>query len=185
MNPLVVRENVLANAANIVALAEASSHLFTAHRSGRQNAKTGLADFDLERDTEDEGADRYAVLQGPDMPKGLLLEIMRGLRESGSKVRRGYVQLCRYERGDYVLPHRDAHAQGIYVLTTSHADGLVIENEGGGFTRLVDRAGTMVIHDPRALHWVDPVKDGVRYSLVTIPPFHGDVPPSTNTRSQR
>jgi len=172
MKSLIVRESVLPNAEKIVALAEACTDLFTQHRSGKKNPTTGLADFDLTRDTEDESADRYAVLQGPNMPARLLLEILRGLRASGSDVREGYVQLCRYEPGDYVLPHRDAHAQGIYILTTSPSDGLVIETEDGGFTRVLDRAGTMVIHDPDALHWVDPVAAGVRYSLVTIPPFH-------------
>jgi hypothetical protein len=78
------------------------------------------------------------------------------------------VQINRYDRGDYVLPHRDDCQQTIFMLTSSERDGLVVEAAAGLFVRVLDSAGQSVTHPPEAWHWVEPVLDTVRYTLVTI-----------------
>ncbi|MFD3683202.1 hypothetical protein ACFWTE_00070 [Nocardiopsis sp. NPDC058631] len=82
-----------------------------------------------------------------------------------------YVQVSRYDRGDYVLPHRDSLRQGLYMLTTSDRDGLNAQHDEATVVFVPDRAGTRVEHDPRAWHWVAPVAAEERFTLVTIPPL--------------
>jgi hypothetical protein len=131
----------------------------------------GLDPFDPYRDSEYEDEDRYHVLQSARMPDDLRAAIFAGTTPAGTRPGDYYVQVNRYDRGDYVLPHRDSLQQGLYMLTTTGQDGLNAQHDRTTMVFVPDRAGTFVGHDPHAWHWVDPVAAEERYTLVTIPPL--------------
>lgn len=87
----------------------------------------------------------------------------------GLNLKNFYVQINRYDVGDYVLPHRDTLQQGLYMLTSSERNSLVVQDATGRPVRIPDRAGTFITFDPNAWHWVDPVVDHERFTMVTIP----------------
>jgi hypothetical protein len=70
-----------------------------------------------------------------------------------------------------VTPHQDELLQGLYVLTSSRRDGLTVQSAEDEFIKVPDEAGTLIVADLSAWHWVDPVLDEVRYSMITIPPL--------------
>jgi len=171
MRDLLVSPGVVTNCGEIIALAETHRERFASYPDPNavRQRPPGWDPFDPYRDSEYEDDDQYHVM-GPDqMPAELHAAIIAGIAPAGSDTTDLYVQLNRYEVGDYVLPHRDSLQQGLYVLTTSEQDALVAQNADGQMVRLSDSAGTFVTHDPLAWHWVDPVVDHVRYTLVTIP----------------
>ncbi|WP_217164887.1 2OG-Fe(II) oxygenase [Streptomyces sp. AC512_CC834] len=171
MRELRVMNNVVANHAQIVALAERHRALF-ADYPARRTPSERLADrepFDPYRDSEYEDDDQYHVLQADRMPQELHAAILAGILPPGTVPPDLYVQINRYDPGDYVLPHRDSLQQGLYMLTTSDTDALVAQDADGRAVRVVDRAGRYITHDPKAWHWVDPVTSAARYTLVTIP----------------
>lgn len=171
MRELMVSRDVVENHAEIVALAEQYRGLFEDHpsESALRRCPTGSGSFDPYRDSEYEDDDRYHTLQGGRMPDDLRRAVLDGIVPPGGELSELYVQINRYDPGDYVLPHRDRLQQGLYVLTTSDVDSLVVQNASGHAVRIPDRAGTHITHDPAAWHWVDPVIDEVRYTIVTIP----------------
>ena len=132
--------------------------------------RTRSALFDPWRESEDEDDDRYQVLPLERMSRSLQQRVARALSHIAPLPHSLYFQINRYRSGDFVLPHRDDFPQGLYMLTGSPHDGLVAQSSTG-FERLLDSTGTGVFVDPRAWHWVDPVADSPRYSLVTIPPI--------------
>jgi hypothetical protein len=171
MSDLVVSPGVVRNCPEIIALAEQHRDRFTDY-PGTDAVRMRPADwdpFDPYRDSEYEDDDQYHVLAADRMPADLLAAILRGITALGADAAGLYVQINRYDPGDYVLPHRDSLQQGLYMLTTSDRDGLVVQGADGHVVRLLDRAGTYITHHSRAWHWVDPVVHHVRYTLVTIP----------------
>ncbi|MEE1742600.1 2OG-Fe(II) oxygenase [Streptomyces sp. BE147] len=172
MEELKLIRNLVRNSSEIVRIAEMHRDLFEDYpSSAAAAARTPDRDpFDPYRDSEYEDDDRYHVLQANHMPADLLEAVVRGIADADSDLSRFYVQINRYDRGDYVLPHRDKVQQGLYMLTSSTKDGLVAQSSDGRMNFVGDRAGTLVLHDAAAWHWVDPVQDGPRYTLVTIPP---------------
>jgi hypothetical protein len=169
---LTVTPGVIANSAEITALAEGCRHLFTDHPDPKavQERPVGWEPLNPGRDSEYEDDDRYHVLEVAAMPAALRAAILRDLARPGDDLSRFYYQLNRYDPGDYILPHRDTLQQGLYLLGDSDADGLVVQSGVGELAFVPDRAGSLVEHDPSAWHWVDPVRAEVRYTLVTIPP---------------
>lgn len=125
--------------------------------------------FDPWRGSEYEDDDRYRVLPMDAMDAELRLAIADAI-DSHAPDGRLYFQVNLYLEGDHVLPHRDHFPQGLYLLTNSRDDGLTVQS-GDGFMRVEDVAGTAIHADPRAWHWVDPVVQAPRLSLVTIPPL--------------
>ncbi|MFB7255369.1 2OG-Fe(II) oxygenase [Streptomyces nojiriensis] len=172
MEELRVIRNVVRNCSEIVAIAEKYRDLFEDYPSnGAVAARPPDRDpLDPYRDSEYEEDDRYHILEANRMPADLLTAVVRGIADADSDLSRFYVQINRYDRGDYVLPHRDKVQQGLYMLTSSTRDGLVAQGGDGRMNFVGDQAGTLVLHDASAWHWVDPVHEGPRYSLVTIPP---------------
>lgn len=172
MEELRVIRNSVRNCSEIVEIAEKYRDLFDDYPS-KDSVEDRTPDrdpFDPYRDSEYEDDDRYHVLQANRMPTDLLMAVLRGITEADSDLSRFYVQINRYDRGDYVLPHRDKVQQGLYMLTSSTRDGLVAQDNDGRMNFVDDQAGALVLHDPLAWHWVDPVHEGPRYTLVTIPP---------------
>jgi len=79
-----------------------------------------------------------------------------------------FIQIQKYEKGDFIIPHKDIYdIQKLHLitLTTSDHDGLVIEDGNGGLVKIYDKAGTYIDFDNSLYHWVDPVEE-LRYSLV-------------------
>ncbi|MGE0492948.1 MAG: 2OG-Fe(II) oxygenase [Vulcanimicrobiota bacterium] len=173
LRPIHVIADVIANHAELVALAEQHKDLFLSYpRPEAAAARPADWTFDPYRDTEYEDEDRYAVLQQNQMPPELVRAVVAGAFGRYEHFRPGsyYFQINRYDRGGYVLPHRDELQQGLYVLTSSAQDGLTVQDEQGGFRRIYDQAGTFILNDANAWHWVDPVVQAPRYTLLTIPP---------------
>ncbi len=74
-----------------------------------------------------------------------------------------------YNIGDYILPHADCNNWLVLqILTTSpnKLDGIVMQQdtEGSDFKFFPDVAGTLMRIKSGRLHWVNPVRDGVRYT---------------------
>ncbi|MEZ0107464.1 hypothetical protein ABH920_001456 [Catenulispora sp. EB89] len=169
MDELIVVPDVVPNCAEIIEIAERHRRLFEDYPSAAALENRGDHDpLNPYRDSEYEDDDRYHVLQATAMPVELRRAILAGLADEDSDLSRFYFQINRYDRGDYILPHRDKLQQGLYMLSDSAADGLVVQAGDGSMAFVADRAGTLVHHDPAAWHWVDPVRSAVRYTLVTI-----------------
>ncbi len=171
MRDLVVTSGAVANCREIIALAEEQTDRFADYPDPASSRRRppDEAPFDPYRDSEYEDDDRYHVLHGDRMSQELRAAILAGIVPPGHSPGRLYVQINRYDPGDYVLPHRDEFQQGLYMLTTSEWNALIVQNAHGHAVRVPDRAGTYLTHDPRAWHWVDPVVDDTRYTIVTIP----------------
>lgn len=172
MNSMTVAPAVVGNCAEIICGAERHRDLFTDYPDPKI-ACARPVDWDPlnpYRNSEYEDDDRYHVLEMANMPADLRAAILRGIATPESDLSQFYYQINRYDLGDYILPHRDQLQQGLYMLTDSAVDGLVVQSGSGQVTFVPDTAGALIEHDPAAWHWVDPVRDHVRYTLVTIPP---------------
>lgn len=178
---MVVTSGAVSNCAEIIALAERYSGRFADYPNpGAVRRRTPEWDpFDPYRDSEYEDDDQYHVMEADRMPAELHAAILTGILPPGVDPAGLYVQVNRYDPGDYVLPHRDSLQQGLYMLTTSEVDALVVQDAECRAVRVTDRAGRYITHDPRAWHWVDPVLDHVRYTLVTIPALPRPGPPQS------
>jgi hypothetical protein len=79
-----------------------------------------------------------------------------------------FIQIQKYDPGDFIVPHRDAYSirkLHLITLTSSSCDGLMCETEDHGLEKVYDVAGQYIDFPYDSAHWVDPVKD-IRYSLV-------------------
>jgi hypothetical protein len=171
MKKVVVKRGFIDNYQEIVFLAEKHKDKFVDYPNHRVAETTRkVQHFDPYRDTEYEEDDRYHVLHAMRMPYELKEAIFKNMHKPNIDISHYYAQIIRYDKGDYVLPHRDSLQQGLYILTDSAYDGLIVQS-GDKFVRISDEAGTMIIHDENAWHWVDPVIETVRYTLLTIPPL--------------
>jgi hypothetical protein len=171
LRDLKITPGVIPNCAEIVELAIKYADRFRDYPDPSAVRRRGpdWDPFNPYRDSEYEDDDQYHVLQGPDMPDDLRAAILRGIAPNGLKLKNFYVQINRYDVGDYVLPHRDTMQQGLYMLTSSERNSLVVQDAAGRPVRIPDRAGTFITFDPNAWHWVDPVVDHERFTMVTIP----------------
>ena len=83
-----------------------------------------------------------------------------------------YTQICiqKYEKGEYIKPHTDNYEwQYLMILTDSELDGIVIEdkkNETLVFHQ--DEIGKVLKINRGTLHWVNPIRSDVRYSVVIM-----------------
>jgi hypothetical protein len=78
-----------------------------------------------------------------------------------------FIQIQKYEPGDYIVPHRDSYRVRklhLITLTTSNFDGLVCE-ENRKLIFVPDIAGQYVDFPYTAAHYVSPVKE-LRYTMV-------------------
>jgi hypothetical protein len=79
-----------------------------------------------------------------------------------------FIQIQKYEPGDYIAPHRDAYIirkLHLITLTDSDTDGLVCEDENHSLVKIYDVAGQYIDFPYDSAHYVSPVKN-IRYSLV-------------------
>lgn len=88
--------------------------------------------------------------------------------ESDLKYMHDFIQIQRYDPGDYIAPHRDSYSVRklhLITLTDSNCDGLICEAPDKTIVKVYDVSGQYIDFPYDAVHWVDPVKD-LRYSLV-------------------
>jgi hypothetical protein len=79
-----------------------------------------------------------------------------------------FIQIQRYDIGDYIVPHRDAYfvkKLHLVTLTSSECDGLVCETKDHDLIYISDIAGQYIDFPYDSIHFVPPVKQK-RYSLV-------------------
>jgi hypothetical protein len=78
-----------------------------------------------------------------------------------------FLQLQKYEIGDYILPHNDPYpCFGLVMLSTSSKDGLVVQQRDGSYKFHPDKAGTIIDIPKFSYHWVNPVQEKTRYTAV-------------------
>lgn len=111
---------------------------------------------------------RFCTLKDVDMDRALIRAIFQDsdfdpfLKDSYN-----FIQIQRYEPGDFIVPHKDIYSitkLHLVILTSSDSDGFVMEDGKGGLVRIMDRAGQYIDLSDE-YHWVDPVVN-LRYSLV-------------------
>ena len=115
--------------------------------------------------------DQCQILSWFDMNKELRSCIVDSFMSSGHNISSHQCQIQRYTHGDYLLPHCDYIPQSIVMLTDSETDSLIAQDEQGKIIRIKDSSGTLILIDPCAFHWVDPVLDSVRYTMTISPPI--------------
>jgi hypothetical protein len=79
-----------------------------------------------------------------------------------------FIQVQKYEPGDYIAVHRDSYSirkLHLITLTSSEVDGLVCEDEDHSLVKIFDQAGQYIDFPYDAAHYVSPVKH-LRYSIV-------------------
>lgn len=79
-----------------------------------------------------------------------------------------FIQIQKYEPGEFIVPHEDAYGIAklhLVTLTEGKYDSLIIEDGKGGLIRIPDRAGQYVDFSGELAHWVDPVIEQ-RFTLV-------------------
>ena len=78
-----------------------------------------------------------------------------------------FLQIQKYEIGDYILPHKDPYANfGLVTLSTSQLDGLVVEGRDKVYRFYPDVTGSFIDVPRYSYHWVNPVREKTRYSAV-------------------
>ncbi len=79
-----------------------------------------------------------------------------------------FIQVQKYEPGDYIAPHRDSYSirkLHLITLTSSDVDGLVCEDENHNLVKVFDQSGQYIDFPYDSAHYVSPVRD-LRYSIV-------------------
>jgi len=79
-----------------------------------------------------------------------------------------FIQIQKYSKGDYIVPHRDVYdvcKLHLVTLTKSLVDGLIVE-ENNTLIKIYDEPGQYVDLSKGCWHWVDPVKNAPRLTLV-------------------
>lgn len=111
---------------------------------------------------------RFETLKDRDMDQYLIDAIFRDADfDPLLKDTYNFIQIQRYEAGEYIVPHKDVYSiqkLHLVILTSSDCDGFTCEDNNGGLVKVFDRAGTYIDLTDE-YHWVDPVKRP-RYSLV-------------------
>lgn len=78
-----------------------------------------------------------------------------------------FIQIQKYEIGDYILPHKDPYpCFGLVMLSTSDKDGLMVQQKDETYKFIPDKAGTFVQIPRFTWHWVNPVREKTRYTAV-------------------
>lgn len=78
-----------------------------------------------------------------------------------------FLQIQKYEIGDYILPHKDPYANfGLITLSTSQLDGIVVEGRDKLYRFYPDVTGNSIDVPKFSYHWVNPVREKTRYSAV-------------------
>lgn len=113
------------------------------------------------------GVSKFSSLTDENMPDSLI-ELIMGNFDDDTPIIYQFMQIQKYEIGDYILPHKDNYLMDLrlFNLTTSNLDGLVIEETKGNYKFIPDIAGQEITFNRNAWHWVNPVREKTRLSLV-------------------
>jgi len=78
-----------------------------------------------------------------------------------------FIQIQKYEIGEYILPHKDTYpCFGLVTLSTSNLDGIVVQQRDGSYKFIPDTAGNFIDVPKFSWHWVNPVREKTRYTAV-------------------
>lgn len=111
------------------------------------------------------GPSRMSTLMDDLIPDDIHQMIMSNIDED-TKRRMKFIQIQRYKPGDYILPHKDNYIfLRLFTLTTSRLNGLTIETDEG-YKFVEDVAGQEILVPRGKWHWVNPVREDTRFSLV-------------------
>ncbi len=78
-----------------------------------------------------------------------------------------FIQIQKYEVGDYILPHKDTYPLfNLVMLSTSTLDGITVEQRDESYKFFPDVAGTFIDVPKFRWHWVNPVREKTRYTAV-------------------
>lgn len=120
------------------------------------------------------GKSKFSSLFESNMSEELIDEIFLSLPEDLKEFHQ-FIQIQKYDVGDYILPHKDNYHGSVtpliklhlWSLSSSEYNGITVEQPDGTFKFIVDRAGQYIDFDNNAAwHWVNPVRVSSRYSLV-------------------
>lgn len=81
-----------------------------------------------------------------------------------------FMSIQKYNIGDYISPHVDAYNwHKLLILTDSDIDGLTVEDyKEKKLIFYPDKQGTCFSIPSLCMHWVNPVREKVRYSAVLM-----------------
>jgi hypothetical protein len=104
-----------------------------------------------------------ASLGYDDIPDDILTFLETAFKSS----RYDFMQIQKYEIGEYILPHRDSYPHfNLLILSQSDLDGIVVEQIDGTYKFFPDVQGNMINLPAYKWHWVNPVRDKTRYTAV-------------------
>lgn len=150
--------NFIRNVDEIMHLVRKHSHLFMP-RSGKDTHASIIPGV----------YSRFKTLKSDNMSRELIDAVFKDCDfDSDLKDFYSFIQIQKYEPGDYIAPHRDSYdIQKLHLLTltSSEVDGLVCEDMQGGLVKVFDKAGQYIDFPYDAVHYVSPVKHE-RYSMV-------------------
>ena len=112
------------------------------------------------------GASKLSSLDEANMPQELIDMILENFDDDLAIIHE-FMQVQKYEIGDYILPHKDDYLFDLLLfnLTSSDLDGLVCGDDEE-FKFIPDVAGQEIKFNRTEWHWVNPVRQHRRYSLV-------------------
>ena len=117
----------------------------------------------------DHGVSKFSTLlhdkKQQNIPKPLLDFLLKTFNINERQYH--FIQVQKYEVGDYILPHKDCYPLfGLVMLSTSSIDGVTVEQRDGTYITYPDKIGTMIDIPKYRWHWVSPVRDKTRYTAV-------------------
>jgi hypothetical protein len=110
---------------------------------------------------------QFKTLFHEEMPDELIEAIMKNFPEELQETFE-FLQIQKYDIGDYIVPHKDKYdiiKLHLCHLTSSKSDGTTIQ-VGEGIETILDKAGQYLDFPYDSWHWVNPVLEHTRYSLV-------------------
>lgn len=100
-----------------------------------------------------------------DIPKEILNFLIKQFNITENDY--NFIQIQKYEVGDYILPHKDTYpCFGLVVLSNSDKNGIVVQQRDGTYKFFPDKAGTFIDVPKFGWHWVNPVQEKTRYTAV-------------------
>lgn len=115
------------------------------------------------------GKSKFQTLFWDETRQDIPLEVKEFLMKVFNITEKDYsfIQIQKYEVGDYILPHKDAYPLfNLVMLSTSSLDGLTVEQRDGEYKFYPDIAGTLIDIPKFRWHWVNPVREKTRYTAV-------------------
>ena len=108
----------------------------------------------------------------PKLVKKIVSMFNENLPEKHKDVLSRYTKMTiqKYEKGEYLKPHTDIYeVHFLMILTDSEMDGITIEDQRNRCLVFhQDEIGKVLKIQRNSLHWVNPVRGGVRYSVAIV-----------------